>query len=101
MCHSFQGRKPEAFIERRKDKYLCLVVKDPQHFDWNESQKSDFILDAAPHNRAPEIGITREVVPDNDQLQVGVELVFLEFSLERGKSFDHAYNVLVRADAAC
>ena len=51
MRHGFQRRQAEAFIERREDEDLCLVVKDAQHVDGHEAEEAHIVLHAALHAR--------------------------------------------------
>ena len=59
--HGFQGRKSEAFIEGRKDKNLGGVIENSQHFNGDEPQEAHIVLHSATNDRAPQVGILREV----------------------------------------
>src|SRR5271165_886350 len=100
MRHGFERRQSEALVERRKNKNLRQIVKDAQHFDGDESQKAHVILHAAAHHGAPQVGIAGEIVANNDELEIGKNLVAFELRFERGEGFDHADDILVRTDAA-
>src|SRR5207302_7501736 len=40
------------------------------------------------------------VVSNNDELQVGIRLIFLQLRFQRGEGLNHAHNVLVRTDSS-
>ena len=83
MRHRLQWRQPEPFVKRGKDEYFGRVVKNPQNFNWDEAQEANIILHCALDHCAPQIGMTGEVVSDDDQLQVFRFPLFFEFSFQR------------------
>ena len=84
--HGLQRRQPKALIQRREDKDLRLVIENPQHFDRDESQKAHIVLHSAAHHGAPQIRIAGKVVPDDDQLQVGIGLLSFQFVFSAEKA---------------
>src|SRR5579859_6252107 len=101
MRHGFERRQPETFIQGWEYENFCLVVKNTQHFDGHKSEETHIILYAAADDGPPQVRIPRKIISDDDEFEVGTDLIFFQFSLQGRKSFNHAYNVLVRADAAC
>src|SRR5208283_363782 len=98
MSHSFERREPEALVERREHERLCDIVKDAQHFDWNEAEKAHILLHAAAHHCAPQPRMAGKVVADDDQFEVFELLLFSQLALQRRKRLDDAHYVFVRPD---
>src|SRR5258708_17548597 len=100
MCHCFQRRQSKALIQRRENKNLSLIVKSAQHLDRNESQEAHIVLYSASDYSPPQIGIARYIVSNNDELQVGIRLIFFQLRFQSRESFDHPNHVLVRTDSS-
>src|SRR5581483_5106378 len=99
MRHSFQRWKSEAFVERGKDENLGVVVENPKHFNRHEAQEAHVILHAAANHGASQIGVARQGIADNDQLQIWIDRVPRQLGLHGGKRFNDANEILVRADS--
>ena len=70
MRHRLQRRQAEAFVERRENENLGYIVENPQHVNRNKAQKAHIVLHSASDDRAAQVGMFGEFVPDDDQLQV-------------------------------
>ncbi len=100
MGHRLQRRQAEPFVQRRENKDLGGIVKSAQHFDGHKSQEAHIVLHAAADHRPPQVGIAGNVVSNDDELQIGICLVFFQLRLQRGEGFDHAHDILVRTDSS-
>ena len=98
--HGFQRRQAKTFVERRENEDLGGIVKNPQHFDGDETEEAHIILHSAADHGAAQVGMLGKLVADDDQLQVGNFSCFLQFRFQGGKSFDDPNQVLGRTDAA-
>src|SRR5690349_24862872 len=98
MRHGLERRKTKAFVEGRKHENFCDVVKDPQHFDGHESHEADIILYATAHHGAAQIGMLRELVANNDELQIRMEVLLEKFRLQRRECLNDPHHVLMGTD---
>src|SRR5579864_338329 len=98
--HGLKRRQPESFVKRREDEHLGGIIKNSQHFDGDESQKANIVLHAASDHRTPQVRMLRQFVSNDNELQVGIDVLLGEFGFQRGKRLDDAHQVLVWADAA-
>src|SRR5260370_36674719 len=101
MCHGFKRRQSKAFVQRWEDEHLGGIVENPQHFNRNKSQEAHIIVHSASNDGAAQIGMLRKLVANDDELQVGIEIMFLQFGLQCRESFNDPHQILVRADASC
>src|SRR5581483_9168746 len=100
MRHGFERREPESFVKRGKNEELGGVVEDAKNVDGNESEEAHVVLNAAADDGAAQVGMARDFVADDDQLEVGEEIFASEFGLQRGERLDDADEILVWADAS-
>jgi len=98
--HGFKGREAEALIERREGKHLSGTIEYTQGFNRNEAQEAHAGFDPRVGYCAADRGILREFIPDNNQAQIAIYRVFLQFMTQHGKRFHEAGDVFVDTDSA-
>lgn len=57
------------------------------------------MLHPAAHHGSPQVRIAGQVIADDDEFEIGIRLIALQFRFQRGKRLDHAYHILVSADS--
>src|ERR1022692_4273203 len=96
MSHCFERGQSEALVERGKYKNFGDIIKNSEHFNRHKSEKAHVVLHATSHHGSSQARVTGKVVADDDELQIGELLLFLQFILQRRERLDDAHDILVR-----
>ena len=99
MGHRFQGRQAESLVERRKSEGHSRIVETAQSFHGHESQKPDALLNARLDNRVPDGGVGVELIADDDEAQVGILRMILQFGADDREGLDEPGDILVWLNA--
>src|SRR5579884_2015110 len=100
MGHSLQWRKAKPLVQRREDKHLGRIVENAEYLDRNKAEKSHVVLHTAANHGTAQVGVAREIVADDDQLQVVVERLFFQLCFQGRECLDDPHHILMRTDSA-
>src|SRR6266704_2586463 len=98
--HRLQWWQPKAFVERGKDEDLSGVIKNAQSFNRHKAQKTNVFFDSAFYDGAAQVRVFGELVTDDDELEVGELVFFLQLRLERRECLNGAHHVFMWANSA-
>src|SRR6266480_3948180 len=75
----------------KKDESLRRVIENAEHLDRDESHEAYVVLNTTADNGTTQVRVFRQLIPNDDQLQVRIFAFFVQFSLQGGEGFDDSH----------